>query len=448
MNYTVMSKPAIQYLCSVINQVVSLPTDVINNINLADNLTFSNIHIKNLIDQCLIDANDYADQVVNALTHLVAEKIDFEPTLDNTTDKLNTLLLYSKNNDNNYTQYLRLTNELLNLGDTSLSLTDYLKITDAASTYTKLTDFKTLSDEVAGIKTKIGTETLTTTATTLTGAINEISDKSAIITLKKDEYEALAPKDPETYYITSDDMTMYKGESQVLGGKPLIGKETVLYEGNINAAGTYTLADNVNNYDFIIINYTALGGTNAQTLTMSKIEISKCIDAPHCFMCVYGYAANDSCITGYFNNEKLILNACNGLIVTSIVGYKFGEVTVQNTITNPSPAASYSTDEQLTGGTWIDGKPIYRKVIDFGALPNSTLKQVPHGISDIDAIVSFNGVTFAKNKTATPIPYVYTDSINTVSLFLEGTNVCIQTFGDKTSYINTYVTLEYTKTTD
>ena len=47
----------------------------------------------------------------------------------------------------------------------------------------------------------------------------------------------------------------------------------------------------------------------------------------------------------------------------------------------------YSTEEQVVG-TWIDGKPIYRKVIDFGALPNSTLKQVPHGISDIDAIVS------------------------------------------------------------
>ena len=131
-----------------------------------------------------------------------------------------------------------------------------------------------------------------------------------------------------------------------------------------------------------------------------------------------------------------------------------GQEKVLNNITSVNEEAMkeiakevYSTEEQVVG-TWIDGKPIYRKVIDFGALPNSTLKQVPHGISDIDAIVSLNGVTFAKNKTATPIPYVYTDSINTVSLFLEGTNVCIQTFGDKTSYINTYVTLEYTKTTD
>ena len=131
-----------------------------------------------------------------------------------------------------------------------------------------------------------------------------------------------------------------------------------------------------------------------------------------------------------------------------------GQEKVLNNITSVNEKAMkeiakevYSTEEQVVG-TWVDGKPIYRKVIDFGALPNSTLKQVPHGISDIDAIVSLNGVTFAKNKTATPIPYVYTDSINTVSLFLEGTNVCIQTFGDKTSYINTYVTLEYTKTTD
>ena len=241
MNYTVMSKPAIQYLCSVINQVVSLPTDVINNINLADNLTFSNIHIKNLIDQCLIDANDYADQVVNALTHLVAEKIDFEPTLDNTTDKLNTLLLYSKNNDNNYTQYLRLTNELLNLGDTSLSLTDYLKITDAASTYTKLTDFKTLSDEVAGIKTKIGTETLTTTATTLTGAINELEGREGVIVMTKAEY---------TQLVASGSVTLASGE-------------TVNYDAN----GLYVISDDE---DSVVVSTTINSASTNDEIPTSK----------------------------------------------------------------------------------------------------------------------------------------------------------------------------------
>ena len=203
--YTTMSEESIRYLCGLINKIVSLPTDIISNINLADNLTFSNIHIKNLIDQCLQDAKDHSEAIVNSLTHLVAEKIDFEPTLDNTTNKINTLLLYSKNNDNNYTQYLRLANELLNLGDTSLSLNDYLKITEAASTYTKLTDFKTLSDEVSGIKTKIGSDSLVTTSDTLVGAINEVANKSTIVSLTKAEYDALATKDPETYYIITDD---------------------------------------------------------------------------------------------------------------------------------------------------------------------------------------------------------------------------------------------------
>ena len=125
-NYTTTSLEATKYLCGLIRDLASV-SEGIDDINLRTDGTFSSVKIDKLITQCLQDANTYSDSVVNALTHLVAEKIDFEPTLDNTTDKLNTLLLYSKNSDNNYTQYLRLTNELLNLGDTSLSLNEYLK---------------------------------------------------------------------------------------------------------------------------------------------------------------------------------------------------------------------------------------------------------------------------------------------------------------------------------
>ena len=144
--------------------------------------------------------------------------------------------------------------------------------------------------------------------------------------------------------------------------KNCVGKETVLYEGDINAAGTYTLTDDVNNYDFIIINYYVSGMLYCQSLTMNKIAISTCIDYDHRFMCNYGYSSTEDYTAGHFNNNKLIIDAYVNMNINSIVGYKFGQVTVQNTITNPSPAASYSTDEQLTGGTWIDGKPIYRRV--------------------------------------------------------------------------------------
>ncbi len=52
---------------------------------------------------------------------------------------------------------------------------------------------------------------------------------------------------------------------------------------------------------------------------------------------------------------------------------------------------SYSTTEQKTGGVWIDGKPIYRKVVNFGALLNTANKTVAHNIANIDKIVKMFG---------------------------------------------------------
>ena len=172
-NLFTLSKPAIQYLCQCINLTASV-SEAIDDLNLRSDGVMSSVKVDKLIKQCLQDANDYSDEVVNALTHLVAEKIDFEPTLDNTTDKLNTLLLYSKNSDNNYTQYLRLTNELLNLGDTSLDLSGYIKKIDAEDKFVLKTSYDDLVTKVNEIDGTIGTETLTTTSTTLTGAINEL----------------------------------------------------------------------------------------------------------------------------------------------------------------------------------------------------------------------------------------------------------------------------------
>ena len=171
--YTTMSEESIRYLCGLINQIVSLPTDIISNINLADNLTFSNIHIKNLIDKCLEDANAEAEKLVGALTHLTCKETTVQPTLDNS--EINVIYLYSADGNAPYQQYLKISDtKLVDLGSTSVSLTDYLTITSAASTYAKQTDLKTLSDEVSGIKTKIGSGSLDTTSDTLVGAINEV----------------------------------------------------------------------------------------------------------------------------------------------------------------------------------------------------------------------------------------------------------------------------------
>ena len=230
-----------------------------------------------------------------------------------------------------------------------------------------------------------------------------------------------------------------------------VGKETVLYEGCISTIGTITLADNVNIYDFIIINYTETEeGMFVQSKTLSKSAISKCISAQTKFMCNYGYSNSSSYISGYFDNDKLIIANCHGQYIRSITGYKFGQITVANTITNPSPAVSYSTDEQLTGGTWIDGRPIYRKVLictstialgyPGGPAGLNTWKDVPGWsvvIPNINEYVSIN--TPKTNSSCMTYNIVSTDK-SLLFFCLAGGVMAIEV-GDK-------LIIEYTKATD
>lgn len=112
------------------------------------------------------------------------------------------------------------------------------------------------------------------------------------------------------------------------------------------------------------------------------------------------------------------------------------------------PAVHYSTNEQVIG-TWIDGKPLYQKTVDFGNLPNNTNKSVNHNISNIDKILSLQ--TTGMNLTAhsaISIPNVSNSSLNNmVALSATSTQV---TIGSKVnvSVYYAYVTLQYTKTTD
>lgn len=48
-------------------------------------------------------------------------------------------------------------------------------------------------------------------------------------------------------------------------------------------------------------------------------------------------------------------------------------------------AQNYSTTEQVIG-TWIDGKPLYRKVIQLTTLPNNTTKTFAHSISNLEFV--------------------------------------------------------------
>ncbi len=104
----------------------------------------------------------------------------------------------------------------------------------------------------------------------------------------------------------------------------------------------------------------------------------------------------------------------------------------------------YSTSEVETGLTWIDGSTIYKKTIDFGALPNAADKNVAHNISNLDKVVKIEGIALAGSR-AFPLPHVDNgDVITCIRITVEGAEIQIRTGIDRTAW-HGYVTLYYTK---
>lgn len=105
---------------------------------------------------------------------------------------------------------------------------------------------------------------------------------------------------------------------------------------------------------------------------------------------------------------------------------------------------NYSTSEQVIG-RWIDGKPIYRKVVNLGALPNATSKQVAHNISNMGSVVTLRGMV--TDYRFFPLPFVATSNAYAISIFADTTNINVMTGNDR-SNLTGFVIIEYTKTTD
>lgn len=107
---------------------------------------------------------------------------------------------------------------------------------------------------------------------------------------------------------------------------------------------------------------------------------------------------------------------------------------------------NYSTEEQIIG-TWIDGKPLYRKVINVGTLPNSTSKAVAHGAANIDRIVYFKGSAYQSSGLTITLPFISTVGANMITMTVDKTNITTQAGINRTNF-TAIVILEYTKTTD
>ena len=108
------------------------------------------------------------------------------------------------------------------------------------------------------------------------------------------------------------------------------------------------------------------------------------------------------------------------------------------------PMLNYSMTEQNTGYKWIDGRDIYQKTVDTGQLPAAnTTKNVAHNISNLRRVVKFEGCAFrSSNSTHAMLPF---PSLNPIVVTADQTNIIITPTTDRTNFLESYITLYYTK---
>lgn len=148
--------------------------------------------------------------------------------------------------------------------------------------------------------------------------------------------------------------------------------------------------------------------------------------------------------------SKLFINLEeDGSAVSEVIDSLSGnEIDLAPSVHAVNERFTYSTDEQVIG-IWL-GKPLYRKTVSCGVLPNNTSKTINTNIANISRVVRMYGYSFNGTNTFFPIPH---SNPNPVSLsFFNASNdnngITIQTTIDRSGFTETYVTIEYTKTTD
>lgn len=122
-------------------------------------------------------------------------------------------------------------------------------------------------------------------------------------------------------------------------------------------------------------------------------------------------------------------------------GYYVDEEFVNGQLFFSDPTLSSSTAQKPTL------RQVFRKVINFGSLPNTATKSAAHSIT-LDSNSTFTRIygcaSDTTGNTYIPLPYASTTG-NPIELFVDSTNINIVTSSDRTNFDTCYVIIEYLK---
>lgn len=112
-------------------------------------------------------------------------------------------------------------------------------------------------------------------------------------------------------------------------------------------------------------------------------------------------------------------------------------------ITDDSEDNNYSTEEKLTGKFWIDGKPLYRKVLVINSISSNT--DVDVSSLNIETLAIISGFGFDSGINEMTIPFY--DGTTLWSMHYRSDVGKIHSVSSR-AVTNVNIILEYTKTTD
>ena len=123
-------------------------------------------------------------------------------------------------------------------------------------------------------------------------------------------------------------------------------------------------------------------------------------------------------------------------------GYYVQQEFVNGQIYFPSPALNSTTPQSPTM------RQVFRTVVNFGVLPNATVKAVPHNI-DFTNTYSFTRIYGAATdplaQVAIPIPLASATLVDNIEIGITATDVEIITSVNYSGYTTCFVVLEYIK---
>lgn len=107
---------------------------------------------------------------------------------------------------------------------------------------------------------------------------------------------------------------------------------------------------------------------------------------------------------------------------------------------------TYFPTADSTSGRGLTMRPVYRKVIDFGTLPNTATTNVAHGITintGFTITELYGAATDPVGKNYIQLPYSSPTPNQNISLSMDGTNVIVTTGIDMTAYTTCRIVIEF-----